>query len=112
MYLGKVVEMAPTRVLRRSPLHPYSAALIGAMPTVASGQLPETLAGEVLDPASPPAGCRFDPRCPHTLARCREDEPVLLRVGEKRSAVCWLVDEQRSAVVAECRIGVSEVRVH
>jgi oligopeptide/dipeptide ABC transporter ATP-binding protein len=112
MYLGKVVETAPTRVLWRSPLHPYSAALIGAMPTVASGQLPEALAGEVPDPASPPPGCRFHPRCPRALARCREDEPLLLQVGEKRSAACWLVEEQRSVAVAECKIAVDEVRVH
>jgi peptide/nickel transport system ATP-binding protein len=91
MYLGRVVEVGTTDDVWESPLHPYTRALIAAVP-VADGRrrLPEALPGEVPDPARPPAGCRFRPRCPHAFDRCF-DEPPLLEVGS-RAAACWLVD--------------------
>jgi oligopeptide/dipeptide ABC transporter ATP-binding protein len=94
MYLGRVVEIGPTDELWEAPEHPYTRALIAAVP-VADGtrRLPEALPGEVPDPARPPVGCRFRPRCPHAFDRCT-DEPPLLGIGS-RAAACWLVDEKR-----------------
>jgi peptide/nickel transport system ATP-binding protein len=94
MYLGRVVELGRTEELWEAPMHPYTRALIAAVP-VADGKrrLPEALPGEVPDPARPPVGCRFSPRCPHAFERCVEEPPLLERGA--RAAACWLVDEKR-----------------
>jgi peptide/nickel transport system ATP-binding protein len=91
MYLGLVVETAPTRRLWTAPLHPYTEALIEAIPRAdGSGWLPESLPGEVPDPAHPPAGCRFHPRCPYAFERCRTDSPPLVEIVGGRHVACWL----------------------
>jgi peptide/nickel transport system ATP-binding protein len=91
MYLGLIVETGPTRPLWSLPLHPYTEALIGAVPSPdGRGTLPEALPGEVPDPARPPTACRFHPRCPYAFDRCSEEEPSLLEVAPARSAACWL----------------------
>jgi oligopeptide/dipeptide ABC transporter ATP-binding protein len=92
MYLGKVVEQAPTAQMWASPAHPYTRALTAAVPRVgASTELPAELAGDVPDPAQPPPGCRFHPRCPVALERCRTDEPVAV-TAPGRVAYCWRAD--------------------
>jgi oligopeptide/dipeptide ABC transporter ATP-binding protein len=91
MYLGRIVETAPTRELWEAPLHPYTEALIGAVPRAdGAGTLPEALPGEVPDPSRPPAGCRFHPRCPYALDRSRSEEPPLVELAPGRAAACWL----------------------
>jgi oligopeptide/dipeptide ABC transporter ATP-binding protein len=91
MYLGQIVERAPTDDLWAQPLHPYTEALIGAVPRAdGAGTLPEALPGEVPDPARPPSGCRFHPRCPYTPARAPYEEPPLEQVAAARSVACWL----------------------
>jgi oligopeptide/dipeptide ABC transporter ATP-binding protein len=71
MYLGRIAEQAPTRRLMAAPRHPYTRALIGAIPQVSGRQqLPAVLRGEVPDPSHVPAGCRFRPRCGHATSRC------------------------------------------
>jgi peptide/nickel transport system ATP-binding protein len=91
MYLGVMVETGPTRPLWSVPLHPYTEALIGAVPNPdGRGDLPDALPGEVPDPARPPVACRFHPRCPYAFDRCSRDDPVLLEVAPGRSAACWL----------------------
>jgi oligopeptide/dipeptide ABC transporter ATP-binding protein len=91
MYLGVMVESGRTRPLWELPLHPYTEALIAAVPHPdGSGFLPESLPGEVPDPAQPPAGCRFHPRCPYAFDRCRVDPPPLLAIAPGREAACWL----------------------
>jgi len=91
MYLGVMVETGPTRPLWELPLHPYTEALIGAVPHPdGTGFLPESLPGEVPDPAAPPSGCRFHPRCPYAFERCPRDEPPLLPIAPGRAAACWL----------------------
>jgi oligopeptide/dipeptide ABC transporter ATP-binding protein len=91
MYLGQIVESAPTEELWAMPLHPYTEALIGAVPRAdGAGTLPEALPGEVPDPARPPAGCRFYPRCPYQHERGGDEQPPLVEVAPGRRAACWL----------------------
>ena len=78
MYLGLIVESGPAAELWESPQHPYTEALISAIPHAdGAGDLPLALPGEVPDPAQPPSGCRFHPRCPYAFERCPEEEPPL-----------------------------------
>ncbi len=100
MYLGKIVESGPSERLWDTPLHPYAAGLIGAIPEPdGSGRLPLDLPGDVPDPASPPPGCRFHPRCPVAIPRCRTDVPEMRRADIGRRAACHLVPED-AAVAA------------
>ncbi|MEP6980629.1 MAG: ABC transporter ATP-binding protein [Nakamurella sp.] len=93
MYLGKVVEAGPTTAVWNDPAHPYTAALIGAVPIPdGSGALPVDLPGDVPDPAAPPSGCRFHPRCPQRFGPCAGTEPTMLQLGSGRQAACWLND--------------------
>lgn len=93
MYLGQVVETAATRELWDAPLHPYTRALIDAIPHPDGlGRLPEALSGEIPDPARPPNGCRFHPRCPFVFDRCSTDVPLLTEIVSGRSSACWLQD--------------------
>jgi peptide/nickel transport system ATP-binding protein len=97
MYLGKVVEVAPTARLWSAPSHPYTRALIDAVPTIAARpELPAVLAGEVPDPANAPSGCRFRPRCPAAFESC-VDEPALLSIGDRASVACWLTTNGATA---------------
>jgi peptide/nickel transport system ATP-binding protein len=79
MYVGQIVELAPTHTLFTRPLHPYTAALMRAVPVpdprVAIGEV--TLKGEVPSPANPPKGCYFNPRCVFAQERCRQETPAL-----------------------------------
>ena len=91
MYLGLIVETAPTRRLWSAPLHPYTEALIEAIPRAdGKGWLPESIPGEVPDPARPPSGCRFHPRCPYAFDRCRSESPPLVQIVSGREVACWL----------------------
>jgi oligopeptide/dipeptide ABC transporter ATP-binding protein len=98
MYLGQVVEIGPTRELWSTPQHPYTEALIAAVPHAdGAGVLPEALPGEVPDPANPPSGCRFHPRCPVAFDRCRVEAPPAYPVGAGREARCFLRDPDAQA---------------
>jgi oligopeptide/dipeptide ABC transporter ATP-binding protein len=91
MYLGRIVETGPTLPLWNAPAHPYSAALIAAVPQPdGRGLLPESLPGEVPDPVQPPTGCRFHPRCPYAFDRCADQEPRLVPFADRREVACWL----------------------
>jgi peptide/nickel transport system ATP-binding protein len=91
MYLGQVIETGETRALWHKPLHPYTKALIGAIPSAERvGQLPAAPAGSIPDPAHPPAGCRFHPRCPVAMEVCGMDPPAAFDIGSGRSVACWL----------------------
>jgi oligopeptide/dipeptide ABC transporter ATP-binding protein len=93
MYLGVVVETARTLELWSAPQHPYTEALVAAIPHAdGSGTLPEALAGEVPDPAQPPPGCRFHPRCPYVFDRCPAEVPPLYDLGGGRTSACFLRD--------------------
>ena len=79
MYLGRIVEIAPTRSLFKRPLHPYTRMLESAIPDIAMSGKPRTpVAGEVPNPLDPPTGCAFNPRCPFARDKCRAERPELL----------------------------------
>ncbi len=94
MYLGRIVETADRRSLFGHPRHPYTRALLSAVP------VPDPLAqrrrivlgGDVPSPIDPPQGCRFHTRCPYVFDRCRRDEPLLRTVGPGQQAACHLDD--------------------
>jgi peptide/nickel transport system ATP-binding protein len=95
MYVGQLVEMAPATALFRQPRHPYTAALMKAVPVpdprVPSGDV--ALQGEVPNPASPPSGCYFHPRCPFVVDVCRTERPALREVAPGHLARCHRADE-------------------
>jgi len=92
MYLGGVVELAPAAGFDRHARHPYSRALLASIPIADPRRagLPAVLPGEVPDPADPPAGCAFHPRCPDALAICRRKQPPMVTVGPDHRLACWL----------------------
>ena len=91
MYLGRVVEEAPKTALFATPRHPYTRALLAAVPQPKPGTPPPVpLAGEVPSPLNPPSGCRFHTRCPIALARCAEDEPALRPLAPGHRVACHL----------------------
>jgi peptide/nickel transport system ATP-binding protein len=90
MYLGTIVEIGDTDTVMHQPAHPYTAALISAVPEpdFAARRARTVLQGEPPSPARPPAGCRFHTRCPQAQARCGEERPELRVFGEARQVAC------------------------
>jgi peptide/nickel transport system ATP-binding protein len=95
MYLGRIVEVAPTRALFYQPKHPYTAALMSAIPSLDPDQVmkPVMLEGEIPSPANPPSGCHFHPRCPYVQPVCRTDIPLLREVAPGQFAACHFAEE-------------------
>jgi len=92
MYLGRIVEIAPARQLYTSPRHPYTEALLSAVPIPdpAVKRTRIVLQGDVPNPIRPPAGCHFHPRCPYVMERCRVETPLLREIEPGRKAACHL----------------------
>ncbi len=98
MYLGRIVEIAPKRLLFEHPRHPYTRMLLDAIPDIAmTGSARTPVGGEVPNPLNPPSGCSFHPRCPHADARCRSERPELKSTGAEASTACHAVEERRVA---------------
>jgi oligopeptide/dipeptide ABC transporter ATP-binding protein len=96
MYLGKIVELTSREELYRNPLHPYTQALLSAVPIPDPTLKRERilLKGDVPSPLNPPAGCRFHPRCPVAMAHCAREEPPFINVGtpqQEHWVACWRV---------------------
>jgi oligopeptide transport system ATP-binding protein len=96
MYLGRIVEIATREDLYRAPLHPYTIALLAAVP-VADPAIEATrerkiVSGEVPSALNPPSGCRFHTRCPQAMDRCKVDDPLLRDLGSGRAVACHLLD--------------------
>jgi len=92
MYLGKIVELAPSEELYARPRHPYTRALLAAVPLPEPRRKCERapLAGDVPSPIRPPAGCAFHPRCPHAEEICRTRVPELIPGARSHSVACHL----------------------
>ncbi len=92
MYLGRIVEVAPTAELFAAPLHPYTQALLASAPRADPARRvpPQPLAGEIPSPIDLPSGCTFHPRCPLAVDRCRTERPEQRALGPARRAACHL----------------------
>jgi oligopeptide/dipeptide ABC transporter ATP-binding protein len=92
MYLGRIMEEAPAAELVRAPMHPYTRALLSAVPVPDPGHRPQRqkLEGELPSPLAPPPGCPFHPRCPEAMEICGRELPPNFSTGPERHAHCWL----------------------
>ena len=86
MYLGRVVEVAPTELLFKEPNHPYTKALLAEVPRL------DTRARRFPSPIDPPSGCHFHPRCPNATSKCKEERPLLREISSNRYSACHLND--------------------
>ena len=94
MYLGRVVETAPTETLFSAPRHPYTQALLHEMPRISTEKRAfGVIKGEIPSPLNPPQGCHFHPRCPFAMPRCKAERPLLRPAGDGVTAACHLLDK-------------------
>jgi oligopeptide/dipeptide ABC transporter ATP-binding protein len=102
MYLGKIVELAPTESLFTAPRHPYTRALLAAAP-IADPTVPPrrlVLEGDIPSPLNPPSGCRFHTRCPYAQDRCRGETPALREVSQGHRAACHFAEAIAASDIA------------
>jgi peptide/nickel transport system ATP-binding protein/oligopeptide transport system ATP-binding protein len=92
MYAGRIVEEAPVNALFGDPQHPYTLGLLASIPGAAGGDEELTaIEGVVPSPYAQPTGCRFNPRCPFAIERCRTEMPVLNEAKPGHRVACWRV---------------------
>lgn len=107
MYLGKIVELGDANALYRQPLHPYTQALLSAVPIpdpiIERKRQRIILEGDVPSPINPPSGCRFHTRCPIAIDRCRVEEPIFMDYGGGHFAACWRAREVDSLLPNSAR---------
>ncbi|MCO6414532.1 MAG: ABC transporter ATP-binding protein [Thiogranum sp.] len=98
MYLGRIVEEGDVRDVLDKPQHPYTQALLSAVPTIEAGTERKVirLEGDMPSPSSPPPGCHFHPRCPHAMAVCKEAYPAVTESSGGRTVRCYLYSDARS----------------
>jgi peptide/nickel transport system ATP-binding protein len=102
MYLGRVVEAAPTQVIFSRPNHPYTQALLSELPTLETRQRAyQPIKGELPSPLRPPSGCSFHPRCPQAMPRCKTETPVLRTLAHGHASACHLNDVPSSITADE-----------
>ena len=93
MYLGRVVELAPTDMVFQRANHPYTQALLKELPTLVPGRRAyQPIKGELPSPLDPPSGCAFHPRCPHAMPRCKAERPLLREIAPGQFSACHLND--------------------
>jgi peptide/nickel transport system ATP-binding protein len=93
MYLGRIVERGTVGEVLGAPQHPYTQALLAAVPTIDGGGERLYVKGELPSPSAPPPGCHFHPRCPHAMARCRREYPAAVPLSQTHSVACFLAEE-------------------
>jgi peptide/nickel transport system ATP-binding protein len=93
MYLGKIVEMGSKESVFNDPLHPYTQALIQAIPTIKGRKERKIVGGEVPSAIRPPSGCRFHPRCPYAMEICKKVEPELIEIKPNHFVACHLYEK-------------------
>ena len=95
MYAGRIVELAPTQALFENPHHPYTVALMAAVPQPSPQERGKRklLQGEVADPSNLPSGCPFHPRCAHAKPRCSQDAPALRDLGGGHQSACHFAED-------------------
>ncbi len=100
MYLGRLVEVGPAEDVLNTPKHPYTQALVAAIPRVNEARGPTVnLKGDVPSPINLPPGCAFAGRCPHALEKCRVQSPDLRDIGGQRMAACFVVEQETQETV-------------
>ena len=93
MYLGRIVESAPTDEVFARPNHPYTQALLAEVPRIeARKRRFAAIKGEIPSPLDPPPGCHFHPRCPHAMPRCSDEAPGLREIAPGHRSACHLND--------------------
>lgn len=102
MYLGRIVEYGEAESLFRDPQHPYTRALLAAIPSIArhGGEKPRPIQGDPPDPANPPSGCAFRTRCPRATGLCVESAPVLRVMADGRQVACHFVEPDANRAAA------------
>jgi oligopeptide/dipeptide ABC transporter ATP-binding protein len=95
MYLGKIIELAPTEQITNNSAHPYTQALLASKPSLdpKSRNRPQSLQGDVPSPLNPPSGCHFHTRCPKVMDRCKNEIPRQIQLEENHQVLCHLFDE-------------------
>jgi oligopeptide/dipeptide ABC transporter ATP-binding protein len=101
MYLGRIVELADVKTIYDQPLHPYTRALLSAVPVPDPRRTRQriVLQGDVPSPVDPPAGCHFHPRCPEAMAVCRQEPPHMRRVADGHRVCCHLYNDHEEWIV-------------
>ena len=111
MYLGKIVELTDRKELYDTPMHPYTQALLSAVPIpdprIESQRKRIILEGDVPSPANPPKGCNFSTRCPRVMAVCKEEEPEFRDAGGGHFVACWLYETVPSQYAAQEQVAVA-----
>ena len=104
MYAGNVVEMAPTKKLFATPLHPYTQGLMASVPKLSGGGVSLGIPGRIPDYLDPPKGCRFHDRCPHVMEKCRVEKPPIYLVddannqADQHTVACFLYEDGNPAL--------------
>jgi len=94
MYAGTIVESAPTKAFFSNPLHPYCQGLVNSVPKLSGGGFNKGIPGNIPNYFNPPSGCRFHPRCPHTMKICESKIPPLINVDKEHEVACYLYYKQ------------------
>ena len=91
MYAGNLCEVADVREIFQNPLHPYTRALLDAVPKLSVKGVMKSIEGNVPNLVNPPPGCRFHPRCPHTMDVCRKKRPEMMKTENNHLTACYLI---------------------